>query len=170
MGFRPGVDSAAVPLVATPEFSEVSPDLSPNGRWLAYASNQTGRYEVYVRPFPNVDSTRVTVSREGGQQPRWAHSGEELFFLDAEGRLVAAQVRADEVFQVSSSRALFQAFPEFFSVSDGALTAGMDTWDVAPDDQRFVMLRQGTASVGDAGRVVLVQNFFEELKRLVPVD
>jgi serine/threonine-protein kinase len=166
MGFRPGVDSAAVPLVATPEFSEVSPDLSPNGRWLAYASNQTGRYEVYVRPFPNVDSTRITVSRAGGQQPRWAHSGEELFFLDAEGRLVAAEVGADEAFRVSSNRTLFQADPEFFFLNDW----GVDTWDVAPDDQRFVMLRQGTASAGNAGRVVLVQNFFEELKRLVPVE
>ena len=70
VGFRPGVDDATTPLVASAEFIEDSPAVSPDGRWLAYASNETGRLEVYVRPFPDVDSTRVA-SLDG----RWRRSG-----------------------------------------------------------------------------------------------
>ena len=78
LAFRPGVDSAAMPLVATSEFAEGAPALSPDGRWLAYVSNEAGSYEVFVRPFPNVDSTMVLVSTAGGLGPLWAHSGREV--------------------------------------------------------------------------------------------
>ena len=91
LAFRPGEDSAAVPLVATPEFAEGAPALSPDGRWLAYSSNETGSYEVFVRPLPDVNSARVRVSRDGGLGPLWAHSGRELFFVDEDRGLVAAQ-------------------------------------------------------------------------------
>ena len=73
--FRPGVDTAAAPLVASTEFAEAEPELSPDGRWLAYSSNETGREEVFVRPFPNVDSTRIRASIDGGLTPVWARSG-----------------------------------------------------------------------------------------------
>ncbi len=162
LGFRPGVDSAAIPLVASPEFSEQSPALSPNGRWLAYTSDRTGQREVYVRPFPNVDSTRVTVSRAGGQNPLWAHSGNELFFRDAEGGFVAAEVEADSVFRVLRSQTLFDT-------SDYALVEGTDFHDIGPDDVRFLMLRVAVNSgdVGVESRFILVQNWFEELRERV---
>ncbi len=159
LGFRPGVDSAAIPLVASPEFSEQSPALSPNGRWLAYTSDRTGQREVYVRPFPNVDSTRITVSRAGGQNPLWAHSGSELFFVDAERRLVAAEVEADSVFRVLRSETLFNA-------TGYARGFGTDTYDIGPDDERFLMLRASGPS-GDTdggGRFILVENWFTELR------
>ena len=77
---RPGVDSVAVPLEVT-EFGEVSISLSPNDRWLAYVSNNTGRDEVYVRPFPpDAESGLVQVSTDGGRGPVWAHNGRELFY------------------------------------------------------------------------------------------
>ena len=95
--FRPGVDRAAVPLVASTEFQEAAPALSPDGRWLAYHSNETGRFEVYVRPFPNTDSTRVLVSNDGGVAPVWAKSGGELFFMDPGRGIVATQLDPNSV-------------------------------------------------------------------------
>ena len=134
VGFRPGVDSIAIPLIASAEFSEQSPALSPNGRWLAYTSDRTGRREVYVRPFPDVDSDVVTVSRGGGQTPRWAHSGNELFFVDTDGGLVAAEVEAGSVFRVLRRQTLFSGAY--------ALFPGSDSYDIGPDDERFLMVRE----------------------------
>ena len=88
---RPGVDSAAVPLEVT-EFQERSVSLSRDGRWLAYVSNNTGRNEVYVRPFPDVGSGLVQVSNDGGDDPVWAHSGGEMFYRNAANELVVVQV------------------------------------------------------------------------------
>jgi len=159
LGFRPGVDSVAIPLVADPEFSEQSPALSPNGRWLAYSSDRTGQKEVYVRPFPDVDSTRVTVSRAGGANPLWAHDGSELFFVDAEGAFVAAEVDADSAFRVLGSETLFSTDGYF-------IEGGTDTYDIGPDDERFLMLRNSAlgGDNGGGGRYILVQNWFEELR------
>src|SRR5206468_1237916 len=76
-----GKESELVPLLANDKFQEVSMALSPDERWIAYASDESGRYEVYVRPFPDVNGGRWQVSQEGGGAPRWAHSGHELFYL-----------------------------------------------------------------------------------------
>ena len=139
-GFRPGVDSAAIPLVATAEFSEQSPALSPNGHWLAYTSDRTGRREVYVRPFPDVDSDPVSVSRAGGDHPLWAHNGSELFFVDAQGGLVAAGVEADSVFRVLQRETLFTIGSEYL------LVEGADFHDIRPDDEQFLMVHAAVVS------------------------
>ena len=70
-------------MIAT-SFAEVEPQLSPDGRWLAYASNETGRYEIYVQPFPTT-GTRWQVSNAGGRQATWRKDGKELFFVADEG-------------------------------------------------------------------------------------
>jgi serine/threonine-protein kinase len=159
LGFRPGVDTVAVPLFASAEFSEQSPTFSPDGRWLAYTSNRSGTREVYVSPFPDVESARVTVSRNGGLGPQWSHSGRELFYVDGERRLVAAEVEADAEFRVLSIRTLFPVRSAFFN------SAATDFYDVAPDDQRFLMMRAAGGAGGNT-RHVLVQGFFAELERL----
>ena len=161
LGFRPGVDSAAIPLVASPEFSEQSPALSPNGRWLAYTSDRTGRREVYVTPFPDVDSDPVSVSRAGGQAPLWAHSGSELFFVDAQGGLVAAGVAADSVFLILQRETLFTIGSEYL------LLEGMDFLDIRPDDEQFLMVRAAVVSAESSGdtRFIVVTNWFEELRQ-----
>ena len=165
VGFRPGVDSATVALLATADFAEEDPALSPDGRWLAYVSDETGQREIYVRPFPDVESSRVQVSTGGGGGPLWANSGNELFFVDSGGQLIAATVEAGSVFQVLQRETLF-------TVAGGYRAGrGTDFYDVAPDDQRFLMARsyqQEAVSNATGPRYVLVQNFFEELKRLVP--
>ena len=158
VGFRPGVDTATMPLVATAEFVEEAPALSPDGRWLAYASDETGRTEVYVRPFPNVDSGKVRVSTDGGLGPLWGNSGSELFFVDADRRLIAAEVQTDSAFRVVQRQTLF-------AVPPGYLVAGnSDFYDIAPDDQHFLMGRSFALS-GNTISYILVQNWFEELKQ-----
>ena len=145
MGFRPGVDSVALPLVATAAFEEAGPDLSPDGRWLAYSSNETGRGEVYVRPFPDVESGRVPISINGGRNPQWAHNGTELFFVDGQGRMVAAQVQTEPGFRVVSREPLFTLGAELYVPGD----ATDDFYDIAPDDNAFLMARSGGAVSSD---------------------
>ncbi|MEE8146710.1 MAG: hypothetical protein V3T24_03825, partial [Longimicrobiales bacterium] len=155
VGVRPGVDSVALPLVVS-EFDEWNPALSPNGRWLAYTSNRTDRYEVYVSPFPNVDSTRVQVSTEGAIMPVWAHSGNELFFLDDNRGLVAARVETASGFTTLGQETLFTIPPGFF-----VTPVGPRLYDVAPDGQRFLMGRRVRAGEDGPPTMILVNNFFE---------
>jgi len=159
LGLRPGLDSIPIALVATPEFAEQAPALSPDGRWLAYTSNETGRNEVFVRPFPNVDDLKVPVSADGGIVPLWAHSGRELFFLDDQQRLVAAQVVTEPTFRVVELLPLFEIPPGYQFPQNG------DPYDITLDDQRFLMARVFESGDEEPQRVVLVTNWVEELKR-----
>ena len=159
VSFRPGRDTGVMPLVATAEFAEQDPALSPDGRWLAYATNETGRLEVYVSPFPDVDSDKVRVSIGGGSVPLWAHSGTELFFMDLDQRLIATQVTTAAGFSVVQRETLFTLPP-------GILASDItDFYDIAPDDQRFLMARRPGGLLGGADDFILVQNFFEELRQ-----
>ena len=156
---RPGGDSIAVPLAAT-DFGARSPTLSPDGRWLAYVSNEAGREEVYVRPFPDADSGRWLVSPDGGVEPVWAHSGRELFYRNGANELVAVQVSAASSFAWDRQDVLF-------SMADYLPSGGSPMYDVSPDDQRFVMLRTGNEE-NAASELILVENWFEELRERVP--
>jgi Tol biopolymer transport system component len=150
-GIRPGIDSAAVPLVAS-KFSDMAPSISPNGRWLAYASDESGRFEVYVVPFPNTRAAKWPVSTGGGAEPLWSHKGSELFYRDRSGYLVAVEVKTAPTFSLGRSTPLFPA---------GAFTSSVRgrEYDVAPDDRRFLMIRPLAPD-----NVIVVENWFEELK------
>ena len=150
---RPGVDSVAAPIVASPEFSEYSPSLSPDGRWLAYVSNQSGRHEVWVTTFP-VPQRKWQVSSAGATAPLWSHSGRELFFV-TEGHLVAATVTTTPTFQASPPRRLFPIAP---FAEYGQFNRN---YDVMPDDRRFLMLRRGEDA---PTRLVMVLNWREQLR------
>ncbi len=155
--WRSGPDSATVPVAADPGFDERSPALSPDGRWLAYGSDESGRWEVYVRSFPDVDARRWQISVRGGTSPAWGHSGRELFYW-GEGSLMAMEVVPAPTFVRGQTRALFSA--------EGYFNAGTrSTYDITADDQRFVMIRDAEALVETD--LVIVQNFFEELKAKV---
>ncbi len=157
IAFRPGVDSGPSPLVAT-KFTEASPAVSPDGRWLAYSSNESGRHEVYVSPFPKVGDARWQISASGGTEPRWAHSEHELFYRSGSGDMVAAEVRTSGSFSVSSRRPLFSAAPY-------AALGVHQTYDVGPDDKRFIMIRTNGSRNGDQrDELIVVKNWFEELK------
>jgi serine/threonine-protein kinase len=162
---RPGSDGVALQLIDGSE-SEVQPDLSPDGRWLAYASNESGRYEVYVRPFPDVDAGKWQVSTEGGIQPMWAHNGRELFFVSPrDEEMWVAGYEATSDFRVVGREALFQLPGDFLGLTARSAT----NYDVSSDDQRFLWARRlGESSGARSRRFVLVQNWTEELKERAP--
>jgi len=131
-------DTATVPLVASPVFAENAPALSPDGRWLAYTSDESGRTEVYVRPYPNVDAGRWQVSQAGGGSPHWSHTGRELFYQNGAKALVAAAVVPGVTFTVGAQVTLFNT-SGFAGAPPNFLY-----YDVAPGDQRFVLFRKAT--------------------------
>ncbi len=144
------------------EFNEAAIALSPDGRWLAYVSDLTGQNEVFVRPFPSLGSGRSQVSTNGGIEPVWAHHGRELFYREPNsGSMMVATYTSDPTFEVESREQLFDAGPY-------ATTNGWRGYDVTSDNQRFVMIRSLPGEEAEAARLILVQNFFEELERLVP--
>jgi Tol biopolymer transport system component len=159
VAFRPGVDSVAVPLLVE-EHDETTPALSPDGRWLAYVSNETGSDEVFVRTFPDVDDGKFPVSTNGGIMPVWADDGRELFFVDDDRGLVAAQIDTDSGFQVTEREILFTVPRGFRTSSDNIL------FDVSPDGQRFLMARTPDLAGGGGAPIqtMLINNFFQVLK------
>ena len=154
LGLRLDGDATPVSLVAT-SAKESAPALSPDGRWLAYVSDESGVPEVYVIPFAGPGGGRWIVSSNGGQEPRWAHNGRELFFKSA-GRLMVSDVTTDPTFGVTGERPLFDITPYQNDLAH-------QRYEVSPDDQRFIMIRNIRSEGADEGPVVVL-NFFEELK------
>ena len=133
LALRPAIDSVAKPVVAT-EFSEYAPSVSPDGKHMAYVSNQSGRYEVWVSTFPDGQG-KWQISSAGGSEPSWSRNGRELFYI-TEGHMVSAAVTTAPAFQVSSPQRLF---PIAQFVLYGIFNRN---YDVMPDDRRFLMIRR----------------------------
>ncbi len=160
VAYRMEADTTEVPLL-TSDYDEVAPQLSPDGRWLAYASQESGEWEVYVRPFPEVESGRWLVSRGGGSMPMWAHNGRELFYVSPGDEMTVAAVETEDGFRVRERRVLF-GLPPGFSFS--SLTT---PYDLSPDDQRFIMVRTvGSGSV-ERAPLILVENWLAEVEAAV---
>jgi Tol biopolymer transport system component len=152
-GIRPGVDTAPVTLVST-RFSENDPEVSPNGRWMVYASDESGAFEIYVVPFPNTHGGKWLVSPHGGTEPHWAHSGNELFYRDGNGNLVAVRVITNPTFSIGRAVTLF---------STRSYSSDFDpSYAVSSDDRRFLMIHPLTT--GGFDKLIVVDNWFEELK------
>jgi eukaryotic-like serine/threonine-protein kinase len=151
------------PLVQTP-FNELNAEVSPDGRWLAYESNESGRNEIYVRPFPNVDGGKRQVSTNGGTQPLWARNGQELFYESA-GALMRVPLKTGPTFEAGTPRKLLDG-PYLFHPPVGLGRM----YDVSVDGQRFLMIKESSGTDGrpPSARIILVQNWFDEVKRLVP--
>jgi Tol biopolymer transport system component len=152
----PGHDEAR-PLIAQPQFSERGGDISPDGRWIAYYSDESSIFQVYVRPFPDVERGRWQISGEGGTVPTWNRSGHELFYIDGRMRLVSVPVETGQTFSFGKTTALFD-------IADTAVP--LRNYDPAPDGSRFVVVKQQRSR--ETSRVVIVENRFEELRRRVP--
>lgn len=134
---------------------------SPNGRWVAYASNESGRDEVYVRPFPRTEGIGRRVSIDGGTAPVWSRDGSELYFRSAAGELMAVPITLAPQLLIGSPRALFQVTGTFRTSGNAA------AYDVLTDG-RFVMVTEPDRPVTDRSQINVVQNWFDELERLVP--
>jgi serine/threonine-protein kinase len=157
----------AEPLVQT-AFNELNAEISPDGRWLAYDSNESGREEIYVRPFPDANSGRWQISTGGGRTPLWARSGKELFYRAPDGAVmgVAVEVAGGASVRVGTPTKLVEG--PYLGGTAGT-TAGR-TYDVSPDGRRFLMVKEAASTDATSAprEIVVVQNWFEELKRLVP--
>ncbi|MEJ2207200.1 MAG: protein kinase [Gemmatimonadota bacterium] len=150
---RLGTDEAPVTLVDS-EHLDLQPAVSPNSRWLAYESNQSGQFEVYVRPFPETGAWREQISISGGREPVWSSDGTELFYRGST-HFVSVRVSGQDRIQVGARQELFAAQP----FREGT---GHPAYDVHPDGQRFVMLLEGPARNRPA---VLVRNWSAAVAR-----
>jgi eukaryotic-like serine/threonine-protein kinase len=137
------------PLVQT-TFREMNAELSPDGRWVAFQSNESGRDEIYVRPFPNVGAGRWQVSAAGGTRPLWARNGQELFYESARA-LMRVPVTIGSTFEVGTASKLFGG-PYFYNVLERM-------YDVSPDGQRFLMIKEISPAAGRASpaRIIVLQ-------------
>jgi Tol biopolymer transport system component len=137
---------------------ETAPRFSPDGHWIAYASNESGRYEIYVRPYPGPGG-KWQISTEGGTEPMWNPKGRELFFRSGQ-KMMAVDYSAQPAFSADKPRMLFEGpyLPTPRSFPD---------YDVSPDGQRFLMLRAPEQAQA-AAPINVVLNWFEELKQKVP--
>jgi hypothetical protein len=146
--------------------NERNAEISPDGRWIAYQSDESDQYEIYVRPFPAVDSGRWQISTSGWTRPLWADSGKELFYLSPDGSLMRVTVEPRTTWTASAPAKLLDRARSF----NAAAWAGR-SYDISLDDQRFLM-PDSVASSADAGpaRFIVVQNWFQELERLVPTN
>ncbi len=163
-------DHARTPLLQNPDYAQSQPKLSPDGRWMAYASDESGKPEIYVRPFPDVNKGRWQVSINGGASPLWSPDGRKLFYFnDADGSITSVSVETTPVFKPGAPRKLFSR--------TGYLTTGSSlpatTWDIHPDGKRFLMIkRPDAAPSAPAGplKINIVLNWLEELKQRVPAS
>jgi len=161
-------DRAAAAFLETPPFDERWPAFSPDGRWLAYASDETDRFEVYVRPFP-AGTPAHRISTDGGGAPLWSPDGKQLFFrIAGEGDdftrgLMVVDVTPGTTSTRSQPRVLFDSRELDW---DWPLRG----YDIAPDGQRFAMTTTPADEPEPVTRIQFVLNWFEELNARVPVN
>ncbi|MGB8960039.1 MAG: protein kinase [Candidatus Aminicenantales bacterium] len=153
------VPSGRVTPFLNSQFDEQCPEFSPDGRWIAYSSDESKREEVYVRPFPG-PGVKYLVSSEGGREPVWARNGKQLFYRWGD-QMWVVDVRTEGGFAASKPRLLFEkpGYSSGFPIR---------AYDLSPDDQRFLMVKEGQRKSTPVTEMTLVQNWFEELKRLAP--
>ncbi len=152
------------PLVATAA-NELTAEVSPDGRWVAYDSDESGQFEVYVRPYPDTNAGgRWQISSRGGRQAVWSHDGHELFYRDFEGALMKVAVTLEPTFAPGPAEKLFQR-DEY---AGAGARGGGRTYDISPDATRFIMLKNHPGRTEP--RLVVVLNWFSELERRVPLQ
>jgi len=142
------------------KYDVYSPKISPDGRWMAYTSEESGKLEVYVRPFPEISKGKWQVSTSGGEDPLWSPDGRELFYRNGDS-VMAVAVQTETIFKPGKTDALFKGKYD-------------SAWDISPDGKRFLMLKPlastgAPSTVAGPRKINVVVNWFEELKQRVPV-
>jgi serine/threonine protein kinase/Tol biopolymer transport system component len=153
------------------EYSQAQPEISPDGRWLAYSSTEsTGvalKGEVYVRPFPEVDKGKWQISTKGANSPIWSPDGRELFYLDEDGFAMAVSVETKPAISFGTPKVLFKN--KYLGLTGSSGTP----WDIHPDGKRFLMIKLPEPALSQANaprpKINIILNWFEELKQRVPV-
>jgi eukaryotic-like serine/threonine-protein kinase len=154
-------DRPVQPLVQSPLIDAFGV-ISPDGRWLAYQSNDSGQFQIVVRPFPNVNDCKTQVSTGGGTEPRWRGNSEELFYFAPNGALMSVPVERGTTWRAGAPIKLFDVPYRRSEVSTS------QSYDVSPDGKRFLMIKEGSGADPTPPTIEVVQNWFEELKRVVP--
>ena len=152
-------DRKAQPFLAT-RFNEGGASFSPDGHWLAYVSNESGRPEIYVQPYPGPGG-KWQISTEGGTEPLWNRNGRELFYRSG-NKMMAVQITTQPAFAPGKPTMLFE---KEYAASQFPATG--IAYDVSPDGQRFLMVKEGDQAAAPT-QINVVLNWFEELKRLAP--
>jgi len=146
-------------------FTERNGAISPDGHWLAYEADDSGRFEIYVRPYPDVNGSLSVVSTNGGTKPIWARSGQELIYVSPTGALMSVGVTRGPTWSATKPSVV---------VKEGYLTNPVwwgRSYDLSPDGRRFLMIKEGGPDVpAPPTSLVVVQHWFEELKRLAPTN
>jgi serine/threonine-protein kinase len=150
-------------LVQSP-FAERNGIISPDGRWLAYEANDSGQFEIYVRPYPAVNDGRWQVSTGGGTRPLWSRTGEELFYASPAGAILRVGIERGASWAATTPAAIVK---EGYVVPSGFPGR---FYDVSSDGQRFLMVKSASAPTAPPPQIVVVQHFDEELKRRVPTN
>jgi len=154
-----GAGGAPQPFLRTP-FHEGWMEFSPNGRWVTYAADESGRYEVYVRPFPGPGG-KVQISSDGGTEAVWSRNGRELFYRNRD-KMMAVAVTLEPTFSAGKPRLLFEGRYDVGPV------AGMVNFDVSRDGERFLMVKSNQPSAPPS--LDVVTNWFDEVARKVKTD
>jgi serine/threonine protein kinase len=147
------------------KYGECQPKISPDGRWMAYASDESGHGEIYVRPFPEVDKGRWQVSTSGGDSPLWSPDGREIFYRKDDA-IIAVSVETEPTFKPGKAEILFRGPYVLLVGNEG------HPWDINPDGKRFLMMKEPPSTPSAAAgprKINIVLNWFEELKQRVPV-
>ena len=144
------------------------PRVSPDGTQVAYTSYESGRDEIYVRPFPNVNAGRWQISRNGGDSPLWSRDGREILYRNGNA-VMAVLVKTSPAFIFETPRTLFQG--TYVSRTNNPGSWDLETWDISPDGKRFLMMKESSAGGAGGGprKINIVFNWLEELKQRVPV-
>jgi serine/threonine-protein kinase len=150
------------PLVQS-RFAERNGVISPDGRWLAYEANDSGQFEIWVRPYPEVNSGRWQVSTGGGTRSLWGPGGQELFYMSPTGAIMRVGVERSTSWAATTPATIVKA-----GIATGLAASPGRIYDISPDGQRFLVLKQASDPNTPPPQLIVVQHFDEELKRLVP--
>jgi Tol biopolymer transport system component len=143
-------------------FAEMQPKISPNGQWMAYASNESGKTEIFVCPFPGIEKGRWQVSPSGGDSPLWSPDGSEIFYRKDDA-VMAVSVETEPAFKSGKPKILFRGAYVDLSGNEG------HPWDISPDGKRFLMMRDPDRPAALRPKISIAVNWLEELKQRVPV-
>ena len=130
--------------------SQGTAHVSPDGRWIAYDADDSGQFEIYVRPYPRTNDGRWRISTSGGRQPLWSPSGRELYYRDFAGALLAVPITTTPAFQAGAPTQIIAGG----RYRGNGVTLSGRTYDVSRDNSRFLMIRAGTPTGGPLTMVV----------------